>query len=109
MNIAEAVANTETQIVEFHAGNKSNENGADAVFTFMTGREANAFISEIGGRVASKGAGNGMVKLPASQGGGWVDFPARKAYVIADGRRFLIQVPARDGVSPYAPMLRKRH
>ena len=108
MNIVEAVANTETMVLEFHRGTEK-ESDADAVFTFLTGAEANAFIVEIGGRVASTGDGNGMVMVPSSQGGGWVDFPARKAFVVADGRRFLVQVPARDGVSPYAGILRKHN
>lgn len=91
-------------VLDIHRGNTA-EGKADAVFTFETNREANAFIAAIGGRVASKREAKGEVKVPDSIGGAWIDFPARQAFVLVGSRRFLVQVKVGEG-NPYRRMLR---
>lgn len=95
-----------TSCLEFHAGGKG-EAGADTVFTFLTFSEARDFVKGLGGRVGRMEEATGWFRVPATQGGGWIDFPAKRAFVTADGgRKFIVQVHV-DQVSPALPMSRK--
>lgn len=92
--------------IEFHAGAAEADRGADMVITFGTFADANRFVRNLGGRVAHTEIGNSVVTVPSSQGGGLVEFPAKRAFVAASGRKFLVQVHVKED-SPWRHMLVK--